>query len=115
MDCSDLVLSHSDMGPYNVIVNLVQTNNVSVGVIAWEMAGYVPRHWVRTKFRVSSALGFGFPGYANERHSERVNRRRRVQQKLEQESFPDVADAYITRYEDSKRHGEQKGPEDSSS
>ncbi|KAJ0159875.1 hypothetical protein CTA2_8968 [Colletotrichum tanaceti] len=102
MVCSDLVLAHNDMGPYNVIVNLARMDNDSVGIIDWEMAGYVPRHWVRTKFRVCFAMDFDFPGDADERRSERVGWRRRVQQKLEQEDFPDVAEAYITRYNKSK-------------
>lgn len=97
MDCSDLVLSHNDMGPYNVIVNLVRTDNDSVGIIDWEMAGFVPRDWIRTKFRICQAMDFDFPGHGNERRSERIEWRRRVQLKLEQDGFDDVSQSYMAR------------------
>ncbi len=29
-----------------------------LGLIGWEIAGFVPREWVRTKFHVSSWLDF---------------------------------------------------------
>lgn len=97
MDYSDLVLSHNDMGPYNVIVNLARLDNDSVGVIDWEMAGFVPRDWIRTKFRICHAMDLDFPGHDSERMSERLEWRRRVQLKLEQEGFQDVSQAYMSR------------------
>lgn len=97
MDCSDLVLSHNDMGPYNIIVNLAQMNKDTIGVIDWEMAGFVPRDWIRTKFRICFAMDFDFPGHDHGRMSECVDWRRRVQLKLEQEGFHDVGEAYMSR------------------
>lgn len=45
MDCSAFVLSHNDLGPTNVMVD-----GRRVMVLDWELAGYVPLEWVRTKF-----------------------------------------------------------------
>ncbi|OAR02686.1 hypothetical protein LLEC1_00700 [Akanthomyces lecanii] len=53
MDCSTLVFYHCDLGPSNILVDL---ENYSIGVIDWEIAGFVPIEWMRTKFRVSSGL-----------------------------------------------------------
>lgn len=50
MDCSVFILSHNDLGPLT---------SSSVGdriiVIGWEMAGYAPLEWVRTKFAICGA------------------------------------------------------------
>ncbi|KAK2053898.1 hypothetical protein LY76DRAFT_597445 [Colletotrichum caudatum] len=101
MDCSDLVLSHNDMGPQNVIVDLARTRTdkeSSIGIIDWEMAGFVPRAWIRTKFRICGAMDLDFPGHTDEDGmSERVEWRRRVQRKLEEEGFPEVSSAYMDR------------------
>ncbi|KAK6390842.1 hypothetical protein LTR81_026851 [Elasticomyces elasticus] len=53
MNCSRLVFCHCDLGPGNIIVTL--TEGV-VGIIDWETAGFVPKEWIQTKFRVSSGL-----------------------------------------------------------
>ncbi|TAQ89767.1 hypothetical protein B7494_g1915 [Chlorociboria aeruginascens] len=87
MDCSIFVLYHCDLGPGNIIVNLADR---SIGIIDWETAGFVPREWIRTKFRVSS--GMDLP--SNDQKS-RVDWRRRVQRRLEEEGFPDIADRWM--------------------
>lgn len=53
MDCSSYVFSHVDLGPENIVVN-----GTAVTIIDWVLAGYFPRGWVRTKFRVSHGLNF---------------------------------------------------------
>lgn len=40
MDCSDLMLHHCDLGPQNIIVELTTK---TIGIIDWEMAGFVPK------------------------------------------------------------------------
>jgi hypothetical protein len=87
MDCSIFVLYHCDLGPGNIIVNLADG---SIGIIDWETAGFVPREWIRTKFRVSG--GMDLPGSDQEL---RVDWRRRVQRRLEEEGFPDIADRWM--------------------
>ncbi|KAH6641670.1 kinase-like domain-containing protein [Chaetomium tenue] len=51
MDCSVFVLAHNDLGPTNIIVD-----GDRIVVIDWEMAGYVPLEWVRTKFAICGVL-----------------------------------------------------------
>lgn len=92
MDCSDLVLHHCDMGPQNVIVEL---DKKIVGVIDWEMAGFVPRDWVRTKFCVSWAMDFDFPG---EDAQLSKDWRERVQVKLGQEGYHEVGQAWRAKW-----------------
>jgi hypothetical protein len=85
MDCSILVFYHCDLGPGNIIVN-----NGSIGIIDWETTGFVPREWIRTKFRVSG--GMDLPGNDQE---WRVDWRRHVQRQLEVDGFPDIADRWM--------------------
>ncbi|TVY76077.1 hypothetical protein LSUE1_G005430 [Lachnellula suecica] len=51
MDCSSFVFYHADLGPGNIIVD-----DERVGIIDWEIAGYVPRGWIRTKFALSPGM-----------------------------------------------------------
>lgn len=55
MDCSKFVFYHADLGPRNIIVEDIPKTG-TVGIIDWELAGYFPRGWIRTKFRISSGL-----------------------------------------------------------
>jgi hypothetical protein len=55
MDCSKFVFYHADLGPGNIIVEDIPKTG-TVGIIDWELAGYFPRGWIRTKFRISSGL-----------------------------------------------------------
>lgn len=55
MDCFDFVFYHADLGPGNIIVEDIPETG-SVGIIDWEIAGYFPRGWIRTKFLISSGL-----------------------------------------------------------
>lgn len=94
MDCSDLVLHHCDLGPQNVIVDL---ENKIVGVIDWEMAGFVPRDWVRTKFCVSWAMDFDFPGEDVQLSKEW---RERVQVRLGQKGYHEVGQAWKAKWDE---------------
>jgi len=51
MDCSVFVLSHNGLGPTNIIAN-----GDRIVAIDWEMAGYAPLEWVRTKFAICGVL-----------------------------------------------------------
>lgn len=57
MDCSTFIFAHCDLGPYNLLFDL-QENTISV--IDWEIAGFVPRDWIRTKTRVSPGLDLDY-------------------------------------------------------
>ncbi|CAG7947694.1 unnamed protein product [Penicillium nalgiovense] len=56
MDCSNLVFYHADLGPGNIMVDEETPKTGSIGIIDWELAGYFPRGWIRTKFRLSRGM-----------------------------------------------------------
>lgn len=93
MDCTDFVLHHCDMGPTNVIVDY--TEGCTVGLIDWEVTGFVPKAWIRTKFLVCWGMDFDFPGEDVEKSKDW---RQRVQVQLGQEGFCEVADAWKDRF-----------------
>ncbi|KAK8127941.1 hypothetical protein PG984_009049 [Apiospora sp. TS-2023a] len=95
MDCSSLVLHHCDLGPSNIVVDL--SEGCTVGVIDWEMTGFVPKDWIRTKFCVCWAMDFDFPGQDIEKSKDW---RERVQFQLAREGFAEVADAWKKRFRD---------------
>ncbi len=82
MDCSKFVFAHLDLGPTNLIVEK-EPRLGSIAVIDFEIAGYVPREWIRTKFGVSSGLDLSA---TTDPHSWRKT----VQECLGQVGFPDV-------------------------
>lgn len=86
MDCSRLVFYHRDLGPTNVLVDL-QTESMSA--IDWESAGYMPKEWVLTKFRVSSGMDLS-GGYG-------TDWRRRVMLYMRELGYTGVAEAFIER------------------
>ncbi len=93
MECTSLVLHHCDMGPTNVIVD--HTEGCTVGLIDWEVTGFVPKAWIRTKFLVCWGMDFDLPGDDVDKSKDW---RQRVQLQLGQEGFPEVADAWKERF-----------------
>ncbi|KAK3320190.1 hypothetical protein B0T19DRAFT_283631 [Cercophora scortea] len=92
MDCSVFVLSHNDLEPTNIIINGLGNR---IMVLDWEMAGYAPLEWVRTKFAICGALCVERVSSTSvERNSEYPAR---VQQKLKEMGFPEVTEAYSKR------------------
>lgn len=81
MNCSLLVFYHCDLGPGNIILD--PTSN-GIGIIDWETAGFVPKEWVRTKFRISS--GLDLPNVEDE-----TEWRRLVSRELASMGYSDVA------------------------
>lgn len=88
MDCSIFVFYHCDLGPGNIIVNHTKD---WIGIIDWETAGFVPKEWIRTKFRISSGLDL-----SDDDQVSRVDWRRRVQIELGKEGFLDVAQRWAS-------------------
>jgi aminoglycoside phosphotransferase len=93
MDCSKFVLHHCDMGPTNVIVDLAEA--CTVGLVDWEVTGFVPKGWIRTKFCICWAMDFNFP---EEDVEASKDWRQRVQLHLGYEGFTEVADAWKHRF-----------------
>lgn len=86
MDVSTLVFYHCDLGPTNLLVDV---STGSLGIIDWELAGYVPIEWVRTKFRISGGMDFDY-----EDEDSKKDWRRKVAQHLEKMGYSDVVDAW---------------------
>jgi predicted unusual protein kinase regulating ubiquinone biosynthesis (AarF/ABC1/UbiB family) len=55
MDCLNFVFNHTDLRPTNIIVEN-KPNSKKVGIIDFEIAGYFPQSWIKTKFRISSGM-----------------------------------------------------------
>ncbi|CRK45976.1 hypothetical protein BN1723_006817, partial [Verticillium longisporum] len=79
MDVSTLVFYHCDLGPKNILVDV---STGSLGIIDWELAGYVPIEWVRTKFRLSAGMDF-----SHENEDSKRDWRRSVAQHLEKMGY----------------------------
>lgn len=87
MDTSSLGFYHCDLGPTNILVDPATRG---IGIIDWEIAGYVPREWVRTKFHLSA--GMNFPDGDEEWKSDW---RRFVARKLDSMGFPEAIDGWL--------------------
>ncbi|KAJ6169365.1 hypothetical protein N7497_002208 [Penicillium chrysogenum] len=61
----------------------------SLGIIDWELAGYIPIEWVRTKFRISAGIDFDYRDKDSKKEW-----RRKVAQRLEKMGYNDVLDAW---------------------
>lgn len=90
MDCSTFVFSHCDLGPGNLIVD----HDGSLGIIDWEMAGFVPKAWIRTRFCISG--GMDLPGTSD----ERFEWRRRMQRRLSAEGYLEFTDEWLAWYQE---------------
>ncbi|GAM88508.1 hypothetical protein ANO11243_065410 [Dothideomycetidae sp. 11243] len=103
MDCSTFVFCHCDLGPYNIIID---GSPEKVGIIDWEMAGYAPLAWIRTKFGVSWALEFDWR--PDEDPTQPSTRRRQKEwrilmaQHLGEMGFPEVMDTWELRLKESQ-------------
>ncbi|SMY30118.1 unnamed protein product [Zymoseptoria tritici ST99CH_1A5] len=83
MDCSALTFYHCDLGPNNILIRTGPTG-VSIGVIDWECAGFVPASWIRTKFILAGGMDFEIPGGSKEARQEW---RIRMEEALGQDGF----------------------------
>lgn len=89
MDCSSFIFYHADLGPTNIIVE-DEPSSGKVGIIDFEISGYFPRGWIRTKFRLSS--GMDLSDLASDRPTLW---RAEVQKALEFYGFDDFSQAWM--------------------
>lgn len=90
MDCSTYILSHNDLGPSNIIIDM-DTNRLTV--IDWDMAGYCPRAWVRTKFAVCGVMNT--ERFVDGKLENDSGYRKLVEQELGHRGFPEVVDIFM--------------------
>lgn len=86
MDCSTYIFSHNDLGPTNILID----DGNRLAVIDWDMAGYCPWAWVRTKFAVCGALDVERVGEVETDSGYRML----VEGQLGRMGFPEVTKAY---------------------
>ncbi|OAL52826.1 hypothetical protein IQ07DRAFT_584844 [Pyrenochaeta sp. DS3sAY3a] len=89
MDCSSFVFYHADLGPGNLIVE-DEPKSGRVGVIDFEISGFFPRGWIRTKFRLSSGINLSALATDNPTWW-----RSEVQKALGANGFEDYSTAYM--------------------
>lgn len=63
---NEFVLYHADLGPGNIKVEIQMTEAKVVGILYWEIAGYLPKAWVATKAAIGSGLDFDWDGAPGE-------------------------------------------------
>lgn len=90
MDCSKLVFGHADLAPGNIMVEDIPETG-SIGIIDWEVAGFFPRGWIRTKFRVNG--GLDLPDSVTDTPTEW---RSGVQKSLEAHGFEDYSSQWAS-------------------
>ncbi|KZF24034.1 hypothetical protein L228DRAFT_281148 [Xylona heveae TC161] len=88
MNCSEFVFYHADLGPTNIIVE-TKPQHGTIGIIDWENAGFFPKGWVRTKFRL--CMGMDLSGDVEDPSEWRSM----VQQSLGKIGFEDYAIAWF--------------------
>lgn len=87
---SPLVFHHCDLGPFNIMVQ-IEAGEISIGVIDWECAGFVPQDWVRTKYVVSGGMDFDLVGGSRE---ARRDFRDRMQLGLGQHGYREASESW---------------------
>jgi aminoglycoside phosphotransferase len=99
MDCSSFVFFHADLGPSNIMV-ADDPRSGRLGIIDFEISGFFPRGWVRTKFRISPGLDLS----SAVTDTSPTYWRSEVQKALEKKGFEDYSEGYMNWL--------QKGPSD---
>ncbi|KAL9084082.1 MAG: hypothetical protein Q9165_008219 [Trypethelium subeluteriae] len=89
MDVSQVVFSHADLGPTNIVVEDIPILG-KIGIIDFEISGFLPKGWVRTKFRISSGMDLSAVASADPTWW-----RAEVQKALGLAGFADYSDAWM--------------------
>ncbi|PVH90207.1 hypothetical protein DM02DRAFT_621128 [Periconia macrospinosa] len=89
MDCSKFVFYHADLGPSNIIVE-EEPMLGKIGIIDFEISGYFPRSWIRTKFRLSSGMNLSASA-----SNDPTWWRSEIQKALGANGFEDCAEAWM--------------------
>ncbi|KAL9091071.1 MAG: hypothetical protein Q9165_004998 [Trypethelium subeluteriae] len=92
MDCSDCVFYHADLAPTNVLVVEDGPLTGRVGLVDFELAGFFPKSWVRTKFRASWAFDLD-----ESTNSDPKLFRTQMEKTLEAHGYDDLTEAWRQR------------------
>lgn len=80
------VFYHADLGPGNIIVK-DEPQEGTIGIIDYEIAGFLPRGWILTKFRVSSGMDLSYA-------DDPKDFRREVARRLRLHGYEDYTEAF---------------------
>jgi hypothetical protein len=98
MDCSDCAFYHADLAPTNILVeDEPQTGRVSL--IDFELAGFFPKAWIRTKFKASWA--FDLDESAN---SDPKSYRNQMEKTLEPHGYEDFTEVWRQRRKQARQN-----------
>ncbi|KAI0157174.1 hypothetical protein GGR52DRAFT_565547, partial [Hypoxylon sp. FL1284] len=89
MNCSTYVFSYNDLGPINILIH-----EGRIIIIDWDLAGYYPLVWVRTKFAICGALDVEQVSGDGNGVRTGAEYRLQVEGRLKDRGYPDVIDAY---------------------
>lgn len=89
INCSRFVFFHADLGPTNIIIE-EELITGRVGIIDFEAAGYFPKGWIRTKFRLSSGMDLSHSATSNPKWW-----RSEIQKALGADGFEDHHEAWL--------------------
>ena len=89
MDCAGFFFYHADLGPTNIIVE-DKPKSGQIGIIDFEISGYFPKGWIRTKFRLSSGMDLSASASDDPR-----SWRAEVQKALGAKGFEDFTQAWL--------------------
>ena len=87
------VFYHCDLGPTNIKVEVQMGEPKVTGLLDWEAAGFLPRGWIATKFRVSGGLDFDWDGEGEE--DECVWREGLSQFLVEKKGYKEFANRWV--------------------
>lgn len=102
-DCSTFLFYHCDLRPTNI---LVVPPKGTLGIIDWETAGFVPKEWIRTRFRVCSSMDLTY--ISHDDPYSRADWRHRVARQLGEEGYPDATEQYVMRRRREKEMDERR-------
>jgi hypothetical protein len=98
MNCSDCIFYHADLAPTNILVeDKPETGRVSL--VDFELAGFFPKSWIRTKLKASWA--FDLDEAAN---SDPKLYRKMMDQTLEAHGYDDLTEAWRQRRKEVHTH-----------
>lgn len=97
MDCSDCVFIHADLAPTNILVD-DNSESARLNLVDWELAGFFPKSWIRTKFNISWEFD------VNEKtNADPELYRKMMDQALQRRGYDDFSEAFRKR----KKQGKQ--------
>lgn len=91
MNCSECVFYHADLAPSNILVE-GEPKTGKISLVDFELAGFFPKSWIRTKFRASWAFDLD-----ESTNSDPQLYRALMEKTLEAHGYDDLTEAWRQR------------------